>query len=673
MSNRKLFLSFVLALFAGLFVSTDFASAHDNDPKSLSNPRTGLTGSGGNGPFPALRTVLLGRLTVEEMGGGGSVRGNDCWGWTDPVSGRKFAIYGLTNATSFVEVTDPTNPLFLGKLDTVEAGQNRSWRDIKVYNNHAYIVADGSGNDHGVQIFDLTELLTVDPESPEEFTASGLYSDISSSHNIAINEDTGYAYVVGARDTSGSRYYGGGLVILDLSDPLNITEAGGFGGDGYTHDVQVVVYDGPDSEHVGKEIAMACNEDTVTIVDVTDKSNTQQLSRIGYPDDGYSHQGWLSEDHRYFYHNDELDEYWHIRGPDRQLGTEDDLPPIPTKTHIWDVSDLDNPIYKGFFSGTEKTIDHNLYVKGEFIYQANYSSGMRILRIDDEDPSRLVEYGFFDSYAADNEVTFNGAWSVYPYFDYGDDDIIMISDRQGGLFIVQRLPEPEVMNVELNVGEDQRSTIESITLTFDGEVEFQEEAFTMTQRSTATDETFEPMTINVVDSFADGQTTATIQFLSHVRNDNNALVDGNYQLTLDADLVSLNGVTRVEDFNFGDRIEHAFYAFFGDSNRDRRVDISDLLPFRRSYRASDGDPDYDYDMDYEANGIVDVRDLLQFRIRYLEEIPFVFTSNRSAFASGSDGDSSNDSNAKGTASVSGATRTKNSTLSTPTKTGRSLR
>jgi len=77
--------------------------------------------------------------------GGASANLNDIWGWTDPLTGSEIAIVGLTNGTSFVDITDPANPVYLGKLNSHNNGVD-SWRDIKVYNDHAFIVADGSGN-----------------------------------------------------------------------------------------------------------------------------------------------------------------------------------------------------------------------------------------------------------------------------------------------------------------------------------------------------------------------------------------------------------------------------------------------------------------------------------------------------------------------------------------------
>ncbi len=45
--------------------------------------------------------------------------GNDIWGWADPMTGREYALMGMTDGTAFVDVTDPDNPAVLGKLPTV--------------------------------------------------------------------------------------------------------------------------------------------------------------------------------------------------------------------------------------------------------------------------------------------------------------------------------------------------------------------------------------------------------------------------------------------------------------------------------------------------------------------------------------------------------------------------
>ena len=83
----------------------------------------------------------------------GGTQGNDIWGWFDAQSGNEYALMGMTNGTAFVDITDPEDPVFLGRLPTQTVESD--WRDIKVYQDHAYIVADDAGA-HGMHVFDLT-------------------------------------------------------------------------------------------------------------------------------------------------------------------------------------------------------------------------------------------------------------------------------------------------------------------------------------------------------------------------------------------------------------------------------------------------------------------------------------------------------------------------------------
>lgn len=420
----------VIALSGGALLAHD-----DNDGKGINAAAGANYGFGANSftdGFDSKNINLLSHLYLNEIGnlGASNVIGNDIWGWTDASSGREFALMGLTNRTSFIEVTDPTAPVYLGSLKTTAGTGNKAWRDVKVYNEQAYIVSDNNGA-HGMQVFDLTQLLTASAsstESPTYFSSVGVYSAFEEAHNIHINEDTGYAYVVGSPNVAS-----GGLHVLDLNGGtagVMPTFAGNFSADGYTHDTQVVSYTGPDSDYVGQEIAFSSNEDTLTIVNVTDKSNMTQLSRVGYSGAEYVHQGWLSEDQRFFFTNDELDEY---RSDD----------PMNTRTRVWDVSDLENPVLLGFHSGEKTTIDHNLYVKGDYIFQANYTSGLRVLKINDAASLDFEEWGYFDTYGNDDAVNFNGAWSVYPYFESGT---ILVSDRQNGLFVFSAVPEPSSLS-----------------------------------------------------------------------------------------------------------------------------------------------------------------------------------------------------------------------------------
>ncbi len=380
-------------------------------------------GGSGGGPFTSSGVNLLGHLSIEQLGGGAGILLSDIWGWTDPLTRKNYAIVGRSDATAFVDISDPANPIYLGHMPS--ATGTSAWREMRTYANHAYVVSDGNGA-HGMQIFDLTRLRGV--TTPQTFSHDARYTGVNNVHNIAINEATGFAYLVG------SNTFSGGPHVLNLSQPTNPVLVGGYAGDGYTHDLQVVTYHGPDAQHFGKEIAFCSNEDTVTIVDFTNKAAPVQLARKGYSGVRYVHQGWLTEDHRYFIQNDELDE--------SQFNQK-------TRTHIWDMADLDNPIYLGFHQHDTDAIDHNLFIKDGFVYQSNYTVGLRVLRIGDLSNLELTEVAFFDTYPADDARSFNGQWGNYPFFD----DIVIAADRQNGLFILQvtAIPEPGSLALGLSL------------------------------------------------------------------------------------------------------------------------------------------------------------------------------------------------------------------------------
>jgi len=378
------------------------------------------------GSFPCDNVDLLAWLTPTELlaeAHNGSMI-NDLWGWTDAGSGKEYVIVGMTNGTSFVDISDPSNPIMLGILpEHHEAESSREnddgsksiWRDIKVYQDHAFIVSEDQG--HGMQVFDLTDLRDVS-NPPEVFQEAGHYDGLSSAHNIVINEETGYAYAVGVG--GGSNCSLGGLHIINIQNPTNPTYEACFDGDGYTHDAQCVIYHGSDSDYVGSEVCFNSNEDTITIVDVTDKENIQMISRTGYAGAFYTHQGWLTDDHNYFLSNDELDEYYY---PGRN-----------TKTLIWDVRDLDAPVRIGEFVHSTLSIDHNLYISGDNVYESNYTSGLRILDISDVENANLKQVGFFDTYPPDDNPEFLGTWSNYPFFESG---VVAVSDFTSGLFLLR--------------------------------------------------------------------------------------------------------------------------------------------------------------------------------------------------------------------------------------------
>lgn len=362
--------------------------------------------------YPCHRIDLLSFTPLSELGG---VNGNDIWGWTDPGTGREYALMGLTNGVAFVDISDPLNPVLLGNLPKHSGSVNSLWRDIKVYANHAFIVADYVGN-HGLQVFDLTQLRHV-AAPPVTFTETAHYNHFGSAHNIVINQESGFAYAVGV--SSGDITCAGGLHIINIQEPANPLFAGCFSGDGYTHDAQCVNYAGPDEAYHGREICFNANTDTLTIVDATDKSAPEMLARQGYSSAGYTHQGWLTPDQRYFLLDDEGDEK-----PTQ----------ANTRTYIWDVANLEAPKIIGTYTAANQAIDHNQYVHNGYTFQANYQSGLRVLSLNHIAQGQLYEVAFFDVYPDGNDPTFNGAWSNYPFFDSG---VIIVSGMEQGLFVLK--------------------------------------------------------------------------------------------------------------------------------------------------------------------------------------------------------------------------------------------
>ena len=356
------------------------------------------------GEYPCNGFDLQSFISLEEMD---AIRGNDSWGWTDPDNGDEYAIMGVKNGTVFINISDPINPIYLGKLPTHT--DNSTWRDIKVYQNYAFIVSEA--NNHGMQVFDLTRLRNIS-NPPENFNEDAHYDGFGSSHNIVINEETGYAYSVG------DNTYSGGAHFIDISNPLNPIAAGGYSDDGYTHDAQVVIYNGPDTDYTGREIYIGSNEDKVVIVDLTDKNNPQHISSISYSNFSYTHQGWITEDFKYYILGDESDEI--------NFG-------FNTKTIIIDLIDLDNPIHSFDYSGPTLATDHNGYIKGNLFYLANNAAGLRVIDISDISNGEMTEIGSFDSHPLNDFAGYEGIWSTYPYFESGN---IVISDREG-FFVVK--------------------------------------------------------------------------------------------------------------------------------------------------------------------------------------------------------------------------------------------
>jgi choice-of-anchor B domain-containing protein len=326
--------------------------------------------------------------------------GADCWGYTSP-SGREYALMTHHLGTTVVEVTNPFDATIIAEL----SGPSSLWRDVKTYQDKAYAVSEGGS---GIQIFDLSQVDSGSVTQVGSVTSGGT----TATHNVAINTDSGYLYRTGGSDN--------GLRIYNLNASLTNPPLVATWSTRYVHDAQIVSYtSGP---YAGKEIAFCCSGynggGTATgldIIDATNKGNLVVLKNIVYSGGAYSHQGWLSADRQYFYLGDELDENGSL----------------PTTTHVFNVSNLANAFKVNTFTNGNQAIGHNIYTVGDIIYQANYRSGLRIFDAS-ASATNPTEIAYFDTYPGSNGNSFNGLWSVYPYFASGT---VIGSDLERGLFV----------------------------------------------------------------------------------------------------------------------------------------------------------------------------------------------------------------------------------------------
>ena len=345
--------------------------------------------------FSSENVQLKSWLPLSEFGTNAD-NGNDCWGYVSP-SGREYALVGTYDGTGIVEITEPGNAQVIALLN----GNDSLWRDIKTYGTYMYCVSEGGG---GIQVFNLAD---IDNGNVQTLNSAGS----GSTHNVVIDTESGFLYRTGG--------VADGMYIYSLANPAAPVQVGSWT-DRYIHDAQVVTYtDGP---FAGRQIAFCCagfsggwSDTGLTIVDVTNKSNPFVVSQTYYSNAAYSHQGWLSEDRKYFYLNDELDEQ-------NYGGT--------TTTRIINVEDIENPSFVGTFTSGSTSIDHNLYTHNGYIFEANYRSGLRVF--DATNPTNPTQYGFFDTYPDNDGASFNGLWNVYPYFPSGT---IIGSDLERGLFV----------------------------------------------------------------------------------------------------------------------------------------------------------------------------------------------------------------------------------------------
>lgn len=330
---------------------------------------------------------------------GSPANASDVWGYVSP-SGREYAIIGMKEATAFVEVSDAQRPTVVG----IARGASSDWRDIKTYRQHAYVVNE-RGN--GLQVIDLSRI----DRGRVRVIANVTAGYLRTAHNLLINEDSGYAYLLG------SNLGRGGIVVVDLADPARPVVLPDLWDEAYVHDLQVVSY--RRGRYAGREIAFAFTGPYgLHIIDVTDKAAMRTLSNLRYENATYGHSGAVDPTLRYLYVNDELDERYN-----------DNVGRLTT--YVIRISNLGNPRLMGTVVSDTTAIDHNSMVQGQRLYLSAFRAGMRILDISK--PGKPRPIGFFDTHPEDDAARFSGAWGIWAGFPSGN---VLVSDVERGLFVV---------------------------------------------------------------------------------------------------------------------------------------------------------------------------------------------------------------------------------------------
>ncbi|UCH65363.1 MAG: choice-of-anchor B family protein [Ignavibacterium sp.] len=327
-----------------------------------------------------------------------SIGYNDIWGYVDG-QGIEYALLGTRHGTSIIRLDTPSNPQEVAFIP----GPPSIWRDIKVHNNYAYIITEQTGTGQGLQIIELSSL----PNSA--MLVETIDTWFVRAHNIFI--DNGYAYVIG---TEG----GGGMHILDLSNPISPVRTAYYSASGYIHDV-----------YVWDDTLVACagSSGQFHLVDVSDKSNPQFISASPSIPGIYAHAGWMTENKRYFYGTEEFNQ---------------------VDITVWDLQDrfsweLVIPTWE---TNSDATV-HNLLIHGNYAHISYYYDGYVILDISNPEAPYLI--GQYDTTPI-NRGTLDGAWGVYPYLPSG---LTIISDTETGLYVFQFTPgdvPPTILHTEID-------------------------------------------------------------------------------------------------------------------------------------------------------------------------------------------------------------------------------
>lgn len=343
---------------------------------------------------------------------------SDIWGYATAT--HEFAIVGLRDGTSIVDITNPANPVEV----YWSPGISSSWRDIKTWRNYAYITNESG---EGLEIINLSNL--PNNASSTYFTGgtlTGTATDITftTAHNLYIDE-RGIAYIFGAN------YGVGGAIMLNVrANPTNPPVVG-------LYDVRYC-HDG----YVRNNILYTAEifQGIFGVVDLSDMLNPVVLGTASTTSN-FTHNVWLSDSGKYLFTTDEVG--------GAEIGAYD----------ISDVTDIKRVDGIKSGAGNNATV-HNTHVLNDFLITSYYTDGVTV--VDANCPDILVEVARYDTNPPSSPSS--GCWGAYPFLPSGN---IIASDMGNGLFVLDNNYEA-ASYLTGNVTDENGNALNNVQITVSG-------------------------------------------------------------------------------------------------------------------------------------------------------------------------------------------------------------
>jgi choice-of-anchor B domain-containing protein len=304
----------------------------------------------------------------------GQTLANIC-GYTAP-DGKEYALIGGSKGLIIVDISNPDVPVQIVQIP----GPDNLWKEIKTYQNYAYVTSEGGG---GCQIVDLSSLPAA-PTTYHNYLGDGaINNQLGTIHALHIDTKKGFLYLFG------SSLFQGGAVVCDLNtDPYNPIYAGKFSQNGYIHDG----YADNDTLYAG-HIYLG----QMIMVDMTNKTNPVVLGSVETPAK-FTHNIWLTDDHK------------------SALTTDETGPSFLTSYDITDATDI-KELDRFQTTPGSGSIGHNTHVRNDWAITSWYRDGFNI--VDAHRPSNLVQTASYDTWPTQSGQGFDGCWGVFPFFDSG--------------------------------------------------------------------------------------------------------------------------------------------------------------------------------------------------------------------------------------------------------------